>query len=360
VAEHAWGDPYAYLRAQALRAALGVGLAAVVWLLPLKVLRDASPAALLVCLGLLILSFTPFFRDPLDKTYRWIYISGTSIQPSEFARVGIVMFMAWSLSRAGELARGFRHGFLPHLLVLTVFGLLIVFERDLGGAVIAAAIIVAMCWLAGLRGAYFALFGALLAIAVYYFVIEYGYRMDRIRGWLDPYADPAGSGYVYLHSSYAYANGGIFGAGPGQSLEKLFFIPKIHNDYVFAVVGEELGLIGVILISGLFLGFAVRGFMIARAASSLYDFYLAAGCSMVITLPAFVNIAMTLSILPAKGLALPFFSYGGSNMLTSCVAAGLILNVARRCRRRGARAEEEGFLSPPASPAQERLLRQSS
>jgi cell division protein FtsW len=244
------------------------------------------------------------------------------------------MFMAWSLARCGEMAKDFWYGFMPHLMILVVFGLLIVLEKDLGGAIIIAVLIIALCFLSGLPKIYFVIFTLFLGLCTWYYITSYGYRLDRISGWLDPFADPQGKGYVIIHSFYAFANGGIFGVGPGQSLEKLFFIPEVHTDYVFAVVGEEMGLVGVILVSGLFLGFAYRGFMIGKAATNLYDYYLACGAAMIITLPAFVNIGVALSIWPSKGLALPFFSYGGSNMLVSCMAVGLLINVAKRAIRK--------------------------
>ena len=199
-------------------------------------------------------------------------------------------------------------------------------------------------------------FFAVLSLSTFYFIHNYGYRLDRISGWLDPYADPQGKGYVIIHSFYAFANGGIFGAGPGQSLEKLFFIPEVHTDYVFAVVGEEMGLVGVVLISGLFLALAVRGFKIATSATTLFDFYLASGASMMIVFPAFVNICVALSILPAKGLALPFFSFGGSNMVASCMAIGLLLNCAKRSRKRGAGWDPEGPVLLPRGAGSKRPL----
>ncbi|MDR2199043.1 MAG: putative lipid II flippase FtsW [Deltaproteobacteria bacterium] len=334
-------DAYYYFENQAIRALIGLGLVVLIYFLPGGFLRRISPAALVGSLVLLGLSFLPYFRDPEMVTYRWIRIFGVSVQPSEFARVGVVMFMAWSLSRLGDLVADFRRGFLPHLLLLAVFGFLVVLQKDLGGAFIVAALVVGLCFLSGMRSAYFLIFAVILGVAGWYYIVNFGYRVNRISGWLDPFADPQNKGYVILHSFYAFANGGILGVGPGQSLEKLFFIPQVHTDYIFSVVGEEMGLVGVAAVAGLFLTFVFRGFHIARAAGSLFDYYLACGATMMIALPAFVNMAVALSILPSKGLALPFFSYGGSNMLVSCLAVGLLLNVAKRTFRKEEPSEGE-------------------
>ncbi|MDR2404915.1 MAG: putative lipid II flippase FtsW [Deltaproteobacteria bacterium] len=339
--------PYFYFKAQCIRAGIGVGLIAIIYFLSYQTLRRLAPVALGASLVLLVMSFLPFFRIPEMETYRWMIIHGVYIQPSEFARVGVVFFMAWSLSRCGTLVEDFWYGFAPHFLLLVIFGMLIVLEKDLGGAVIVAGLIILMCFLSGMARGYFVAFFIMMVAAFWYYVVNYGYRMDRIMGWLDPFADPLGKGYVIIHSFFAFANGGIFGVGPGQSIEKLFFIPEVHTDLVFAVVGEELGLIGVVLVSLLFLALAIRGFMIARSASNLFDYYLASGASLIITLPAFVNIGVALSIWPAKGLALPFFSYGGSNMVASCIAIGLVLNCAKRSLKKG--EERPDSLAPRLS-----------
>jgi cell division protein FtsW len=334
-------NPFFYLEAQCERALIGLGVIVLIYLIPYKKLRMCSPIAIVLSFVFLLLSFTPYFREPESETYRWIIIGGFSFQPSEYTRIGVVMFMAWSLSNYGEMAKDFWYGFIQPLVILLIFGSLIVLEFDLGGAVIVAGLIVFMCFLSGLRMAYFVAFAILLGISTWFFIVNYGYRLDRIKGWLDPFAYPQGAGYVIIHSFYAFANGGICGVGPGQSLEKLFFIPEVHTDYVFSVIGEELGLIGVTIVSGLFLGLAVRGFMIAKAAVNLFDYYLASGATLVIVLPAFINIGVALSVWPAKGLALPFFSYGGSNMIVSCMAIGLVLNVAKRSLRKDPRGSPD-------------------
>jgi cell division protein FtsW len=320
--------PYYYLNSQALRLAIGAGLGFAAFMVPVRFWMWAAPAVGALTLGLLLLPFVPGFQYQAMGASRWIQIGGLSVQPSEFAKAGIVVYMAWSLANKGELARGFWYGFFTHTVVIAVFAGLIILERDLGGALVACVIMAGMIFASGLKWRYIALYAGLIAAASWQFVLSYGYRVARIRGWLDPWADPYGAGYVILHSFYAFANGGLFGLGPGEGLEKQFFIPEIHTDYIFAVVGEELGFAGVALVAGLFLAFALRGLFIAKAAPRLPHYYIAIGATLAVAVPAFINMAVALSIVPAKGLALPFFSHGGSSLVSCLVCTGLLLRVA--------------------------------
>jgi cell division protein FtsW len=172
----------------------------------------------------------------------------------------------------------------------------------------------------------------------------HSYRLDRITGWINPWADPDKTGHNIIQSYYAFANGGIYGLGPGQSQQKLFFLPEPYTDYIFAILGEELGLIGVILTGFLFLALAGRGFMIARAAKNLSGVYLAAGMTLCIIIPAFFNMLVSLSLVPSKGLTLPFFSYGGSSAVVSCAAVGIILAVNSQSQLR---MREQSALAMP-------------
>ncbi|MDR1037428.1 MAG: putative lipid II flippase FtsW [Deltaproteobacteria bacterium] len=320
--------PYFYFNSQCSRLAIGAVMAFAAFAVPVRFWMRFAPLIGGLTVGLLLLPFVPGFQYMAMGASRWIQVAGVSVQPSEFAKVGIVVYMAWSLSNKGELARGFWYGFFTHTLVIAVFAGLIILERDLGGAIVACLIMAGMIFASGLRWRYIALYAGLIAVASWQFVMSYGYRVARIRGWLDPQADPYGAGYVILHSFSAFANGGILGMGPGEGLEKQFFIPEIHTDYIFAVVGEELGFAGVTLVAGLFLFFALRGLYIAKAAPRLPQYYLAVGATLAVAGPAFINMAVALSLVPAKGLALPFFSHGGSNLVSCLVCAGLLLRVA--------------------------------
>jgi cell division protein FtsW len=321
-------SPYYYFNSQLSRLAIGAVLGAAAFAVPVRSWMRAAPLVGGLTVALLLLPFVPGFQYQAMGASRWIQVAGISLQPSEFAKIGIVVYMAWSLSSKGELARGFWYGFFTHTVVIAVFAGLIILERDLGGAIVACLIMAGMIFASGLRWRYIALYAGLIAAASWQFVVSYGYRVARIRGWMDPWADPYGAGYVILHSFYAFANGGVFGMGPGEGLEKQFFIPEIHTDYIFAVVGEELGFAGVALVAGLFLAFALRGLYIAKAAPRLPHYYIAVGATLAVAGPAFINMAVALSIVPAKGLALPFFSHGGSNLVSCLFCTGLLMRIA--------------------------------
>ncbi|MDR2350954.1 MAG: putative lipid II flippase FtsW [Deltaproteobacteria bacterium] len=322
------GDPYFYVASQGKKLLLAVIAMVVIYFTPTRIWRTLAIPMAAASLLLLLLAFVPGFRENVMNTGRWIKIAGVRLQPSEIAKIGVVVYMARSLADKGELARGFSRGFLPSVLVLLLFGSLIVYGMDLGGAVVMAGIVLAMAFASGLKKVYVGLFVLLLGIGVCYFVAKYAYRIDRIAGWLDPEADPAGTGYAILHSFFAFANGGLHGMGPGAGIEKQFYIPEVHTDYIFAVVGEELGFAGVVFVCGLFLALVARGLLVARSAADLFDFHLAVGATLIVGIPAFVNMGVTLSLWPSKGLALPFFSYGGSNLVVSCAAAAMLLRVA--------------------------------
>jgi cell division protein FtsW len=342
-------SPYYYFNSQMERLVVGLVAGVIAFLVPVRFWMRVGPLAGVWVVLLLILPFIPGFQAKAMGATRWISFMGVSFQPSEFAKCGIVVYMTWSLASKGELARGFWYGFVTHSLVIAVFGGLIILERDLGGAAVVCVIIAGMSFASGLRWAYISLYAGILTLATWQFIAYYSYRMARIRGWLDPWADPSGAGYVILHSFYAFANGGLFGVGPGEGLEKQFFIPEIHTDYIFTVVGEELGFFGVLFVAGLFLAYAFRGLRIARAAPGLPGYYLALGATLAVAVPAFINMGVALSLWPSKGLALPFFSHGGSSLVSSLIMTGLLLRVAAD----GWADQERG--SPAISQARENL-----
>jgi cell division protein FtsW len=295
--------------------------------------------AAIICLALPLI---PDLSEEIKKTNRWSpYLP---FQPSEVSKLAIVCALAYYFSYFSHKVQEFRYGVLfPVLLMVTVAGL-IYFGTDLGGAIIVCAIVFFMMVIGGVKIKYLLGMVAILALAVKK-IIEIGaeYRSDRITAWINPWENPSGIGLQIVQSFYAFANGGIVGVGPGQSQQKLFFLPEAHTDYIFAILGEEYGFIGVIVTGFLFLALIGRGFMIARAAKNMSGFFLAAGMTLCITIPAFLNMCVALSILPSKGLPLPFFSYGGSSILVSSVAMGIILAVS-------AQSQEQERV-PSAQPA---------
>jgi cell division protein FtsW len=334
MAEHRFGDAHFFFRPQLRNLVLGLVLMLVIAKVPYQTwLRLAYPAlaASLLGLGLVLL---PGVGHEVGGAYRWLRLPGFTFQPSETAKLAIVIYLAYSLSRKGTRNASLIYGLLPHLTVLGVTVGLILAEPDLGTAFSVAVIAFVMMCVAGIKIWHLAALGLAGGAVLYREIIGYGYRLRRIDAFLDPWSDPQGAGYHIIHSFYAFAAGGLWGQGPGASQQKLFFLPEPHTDFIFSVLAEEVGLVGVLAVGALFLALVLRGLSIARAsvARDYSGVYLALGATMIVGVPAFFNMAVVTALIPTKGLPLPFFSYGGTNLIVCCAAMGLLLNVASQCQ----------------------------
>jgi cell division protein FtsW len=269
---------------------------------------------------------------------RWLDLGVTSFQPTEFAKVAIVVFLASSIARKGEEKMSTaQFGIVPHLVIPGVFAALLYSQPDYGSIVIMAVIVGIMLFVGGARVAHlFALaapmlFGLAAAIAVA------PYRLKRVTAVLNPWEDPQGSGYQIIQSLIAFGSGGLFGRGLGDGRQKLAYLPEIHTDFIFSNVAEEAGLFGVFITMALFTALVIRGMRIARRAQDPFGRYLAWGLSTLLGLEVVLNLGVVMSLLPPKGLALPFLSYGGTSMLISFMMVGLLLSVSRWTDPEGAR-----------------------
>lgn len=332
VAEQRFGDEYYFFRPQFRNMLIGLGLMFVLSQVPYQIWLKMAYPVLLVSLSLLVLVLIPGVGQEVGGASRWLSLPGFTFQPSEVAKLGIVIYLTYSLSRKGERAGSFLYGLLPHLVVLSLTVGLILLEPDLGTAVCVGAIAIIMMIVAGTKLWHLAVLGLLATPVLYYQIVSYSFRLKRIAAFLNPWSDPSNAGYHIIHSFYAFASGGVFGQGPGAGQQKLFFLPEAHTDFVFSVLAEELGLIGVFGVSLLFLFLVFRGVAIARSARDFCGVYLALGCTLVISIPAFFNMCVVTALVPTKGLPLPFFSYGGTNLLIVYACLGLLLNVASQSR----------------------------
>jgi cell division protein FtsW len=270
---------------------------------------------------------------------RWIEVGPIHVQPAEVAKLALILWLAYSLSKKGLKIKSFSVGFLPHALVAGMLMLLCLKQPDFGSAVMIGLLTFVLMFTAGAKLGYMIGALGLAAPLVYALVTTSGYRMRRIEGWLDPFAHRYDVGYQISESLMSFGAGGLGGVGIGDSRQKLFFLPEAHTDFISAIVGEELGFVGVCLMVGAFVLLVVRGLRAAYRAADDYGTYLAVGITMFIGLQAFTNLAVALGMLPTKGLVLPFLSYGGSSLLVNCAAVGVLLNVSRP--REGAIEEEE-------------------
>ena len=281
--------------------------------------------ASLILLGLV---FIPGIGITIGGATRWIKIGMFGFQPSEFAKLVMILFLAYSLEKKSARMRSLAVGIVPHVLVMTAVSGIILLQRDFGAAVIIAMITWMMLFVAGARLRYLGGILATLLPLVILLIAKAPYRRQRILAFLNPWNDQYGSGFQMIQSFVAFNEGGLFGQGLGQGQQKLFYLPDAHTDFIFSVVGEELGLLGVFFIMGLFLFFCYRGFRISLQAPDLFGRYIALGITGLIGIQALLNMGVVMGLLPTKGLVLPFLSYGGSSVVMFLIAVGILLNIS--------------------------------
>jgi len=321
-------SPSAYYMRHSIHALLGLaGLLAVLAFPYRRLARRWVVRSLLGgCLLLLLLVLT---MAPVGGARRWIPLGLFNLQPSEFAKIVAVIFMAWVLARKEERVNELLAVPLPTALVVGGLAFLVVIEPDLGSAVMITAAAAVMIFVAGLSWKALCATGVLGVLGLVASIVAEPYRLERVRAFLDPSADQLGASFQLNQSLLAIGSGGLLGAGFGQGHQKAFYIPAAHTDFIFAVVGEELGLIGTLTLLAAFLIVYWRGMRAALRAPDRFGFYLAFGLTHLIVLQGLINMAVCLGLLPTKGLPLPFISYGGSSLLASMIATGLLLNVSQ-------------------------------
>jgi cell division protein FtsW len=264
----------------------------------------------------------------VNGAHRWLRRGSVSFQPSEIAKLVLLVFLADYLHRHEPEINQFRHKLLPCLLVVAVFAGLIGVEPDLGQSVCLLLIVFVLLFIAGLSWKYIVAAVITGLPSLYLAVLLFPYRFQRIAAYLNREHDPLRSGWQISQSLTAVGSGGILGVGLGASKQKLFFLPEAHSDFIFAVIGEELGLIGTVLVSLAFLFYFYRGIKIALKAPDQFGFYLGLGITLMVVMQAFINISMVLALMPTKGIALPFMSQGGSSLLLNLMATGILLNIS--------------------------------
>ncbi len=341
------GDPFAYLERQLLLVAAGLALAALIFAIPIALIERCALPLLIVAGALLLLVLIPGLGHVVKGGRRWLRLPGINFQVSEAARVLALVYIAHYCVRFEAALRSSCGGLLRPLLLLALLGALLLAEPDLGAAAVLFISGFGLLFLAGaqLRWVIAAVLGSTALLSL--LVMFSDYRMRRVTGFLDPWADPYNTGFQLTQSLIAIGRGEWFGVGLGASVQKLFYLPEAHNDFLFAVLAEELGLVGVVLTIGLFLALAWRVFALARRANDAgmkFHAYLASGFGLWLLVQAFVNIGVNMGVLPTKGLTLPFMSYGRSSMIVALAWLGLVLRVHHEVAG-GARATARGRLS---------------
>lgn len=322
------GDGAYFLKRQAVFALLGMGVLATVMRVGHQPLHRLAYPLLGVCAVLVLLTLIPGLGARGGGAQRWLQFPGFRFQPSEFAKLALCIYLARALSEKGDRIRDFRVGVLPHLVVLGGLGGLVLLQPDFGTMVVMLVVTVVVLFMAG-AGLRFVLIGAAVAAPVVVaLVVSSPYRMRRIFAFLDPFADRYGAGYQVAEALMSVGSGGLFGRGLGDGRQKLGFLPAGHTDYILASVGEELGLVGMAFVLGLFALLIWRGLLAAWRASDAFGCYLAFALTTLIAVETAINSGMCLGLLPSKGLALPFLSYGGTSLLKAMTAAGILLSIS--------------------------------
>ncbi|MEO8382293.1 MAG: putative lipid II flippase FtsW [Acidobacteriota bacterium] len=279
-----------------------------------------------VALGLIV----ALFQSPINGTHRWIALPWFHLQPSEFAKPAMILFLASFLSRREERINDVTTTLLPMGFMLSLFAGLILLGRDFGTATTLLLVACGMIFAAGLSWRIIAVVGLALVPTAGYLVLSAAYRRERLLTFLNPESDPLGAGFQPMQSLIALGTGGFQGLGIGNGRQKLFFLPEPHTDFIFSIIGEELGFLGAVLLLAAFALLVWRGYRIARFSQNRFAFYAALGCTLMIAIQALVNVSVTLCLLPTKGIPLPLVSYGGSSLLVSLIAVGLLLNFSQQ------------------------------
>lgn len=328
LAQERFGDSYFFLKKEITFAIIGFLLLLVASRVPYHVLYTFAYPIMIGSLALLTLVHIPAVGRTIGGASRWIGLGPFAFQPSELAKVALIIMLAYSLEKKTSRIRSFGIGFVPHVVIMTMVAGMILLQRDLGAAATIAALTWIMMFAAGVRLSHLMSIVILALPLMWKLIGGAGYRRRRILAFLNPWSDQYGSGFQMIQSYVAFNQGGWIGRGLGQGQQKLFYLPEAHTDFIFSVVGEELGLIGVLVIIGLFGFFCYRGLRIALHAPDAFGRYLAIGCTSLISLQAVLNMGVVMGLLPTKGLPLPFISYGGSSLTVSLLAVGIVLNVS--------------------------------
>jgi cell division protein FtsW len=330
MAERMVHDKYFFFKKQAIFFAAGVALMFVMAWMPRKILYGPVYLYLFAIIGLLLLTLIPPFSVKAGGARRWMHLGPMLLQPLELAKVVLVFYLAYFYSSKQALVKSFSVGFIPPVFVTGLLGMIMLIQPDFGGAVFMGLLFFLMSLVGGTRIIYLLVSGMFGAAAAALLVINSPYRFKRWFAFLDPFQDPQGTGYQLVQSFYAFGSGQITGVGFGSGKQKLFYLPEAHTDFIMAVTGEELGFIGVSVVLSLIGVLMWRSFRVALAQDDLRDRFTAYGMSLVLGIGFLLNLAVVMGCVPPKGVAMPFLSYGGSNLISGFLCVGILLNLSRR------------------------------
>ena len=330
VADRNFSNPFYYLQRQLVFVAIGLFCALAVFKVRLVQWEKSGMALLIFALFILVLVLIPGIGKTVNGSTRWLPLGVFSLQVSELVKLFLVIYVAGYLVRHGDAVRSSLWGFLKPMLMVGLAGLLLLLEPDFGATVVIMGTVLAMTFLAGARFTQFIAFVFMFVCAALLLVVTSPYRMQRLTSFANPWADPFDSGFQLTQSLIAIGTGGWFGTGLGGSVQKLFYLPESHTDFLFAVLSEEMGFVGVVFVVALYATVFYRAIKIAAQAEQAGNYfaaYMAYGIGIWLSMQAVINMGVNVGLLPTKGLTLPLMSYGGSSLVVCCIAIGLLMRI---------------------------------
>ena len=328
-AEYKFNDPYKFIKTQSFFLLIGYILMLIISKIDYTKYQSKSNLIFLGCFILLILVLIPGIGTVRNGSRSWFGIGGFGIQPSEFTKLGLIIFTSKYLSQNEKQLKDIKKGVLPILLVLLlVFGL-IMLQPDFGTGVIIVVTIIVLLFISGVPMNFFIKIGILGLLGIVALIIVAPYRMKRIVSFLNPWSDPLGSGFQIIQSLYAIGPSGLLGKGLGNSIQKHFYLPEPQTDFIFAIISEELGILGIILVASLFILIIYRGFSISIKCNDKFGKYISFGITFGLAFQALLNLMVVVGLIPVTGVTLPFLSYGGSSLLITLISIGILLNISK-------------------------------
>lgn len=328
-AEYKYADAFKYVKAQGIFFIAGIFLTYIISKIDYKLYENKANWILLICFLLLGLVLIPGIGTVRNGSRSWFGIGGLGIQPSEFAKIGLIIYVSKYLSKNKKIIKNIKKGILPIFGVIGIFFVLIMLEPDFGTAMVIILTLVIMIFASGVQMSFFVKIGLLGLLGIAGLIAMAPYRIMRIISFLNPWSDPLGSGYQIIQSLYAIGPGGLLGQGFMQSRQKQFYLPEPQTDFIFSIISEEFGLLGIIIVTSFFFFIFYRTIKISLRSNDLFAKYLSFGLGTGIIVQMLLNICVVIGILPVTGVTLPFLSYGGSSLLVSMASIGIILNISR-------------------------------
>lgn len=326
-----FNDAFKYLKNQSIFLILGIFLMYFLSKLDYNFYKKKANLIIGICFILLVLVLIPGIGVIRNGSRSWFGAFGFGIQPSEAAKIGLVIFVSKYLSNNYSIMYNIKKGVLPILSIILIFFILIMLEPDFGTACVITLSLIAMIFISKVKLSFFIKIGLTGLLGVVVLIIIAPYRMARIVSFLNPWSDPLGSGFQIIQSLYAIGPGGLFGLGLGNSIQKHFYLPEPQTDFIFSIISEELGFIGILIVSMLFMFIFYRCIKISLNTKDLFGKYLCFGLSFIIIFQTILNLCVVIGLVPVTGVTLPFLSYGGSSLLVSLASIGIILNISKNC-----------------------------